>query len=183
MFVNLIELTEVRGYVKSLEIADNSGSINVTLWNENAKKEWNVGDAIKFQDPQISFRNDSLEINVSRSTSILEPDESEIDDLPTYDELKESIYVPKTIEALEDDDRNVRITGTLKEVFGNKILITKCPSCGNTVDQSSDDFVCSFCGEPIDEPRYLLRFRLDLKMTLVKFQSLSLIIWLKNFLT
>ena len=26
-----------KGYVKSLEIADNSGSINVTLWNENAK--------------------------------------------------------------------------------------------------------------------------------------------------
>ena len=25
-----------KGYVKSLEIADNSGSINVTLWNENA---------------------------------------------------------------------------------------------------------------------------------------------------
>lgn len=145
-----------KGYVKSLEIADNSGSINVTLWNENAKKEWNVGDAIKFQDPQISFRNDSLEINVSRSTSILEPDESEINDLPTYDELKESIYVPKTIEALEDDDRNVRITGTLKEVFGNKILITKCPNCGNTVDQSSDDFVCEFCGEAIDEPKYLL---------------------------
>lgn len=46
-----------KGYVKSLEIADNSGSINVTLWNENAKKEWNVGDAIKFQDPQISFPN------------------------------------------------------------------------------------------------------------------------------
>ena len=67
------------------------------------KKNGNVGDAIKFQDPQISFRNDSLEINVSRSTSILEPDESEIDDLPTYDELKESIYVPKTIEALEVD--------------------------------------------------------------------------------
>lgn len=145
-----------KGYVKSLEIADNSGSINVTLWNENAKKEWNVGDAIKFQDPQISFRNDSLEINVSRSTSILEPDESEIDDLPTYDELKESIYVPKTIEALEDDDRNVRITGTLKEVFGNKILITKCPSCGDTVVQSSDGFVCSFCEEVIDEPKYLL---------------------------
>ena len=145
-----------KGYVKSLEIADNSGSINVTLWNENAKKEWNVGDAIKFQDPQISFRNDSLEINVSRSTSILEPDESEIDDLPTYDELKESIYVPKTIKALEDDDRNVRITGTLKEVFGNKILIAKCPSCGDTVDQSSDGFFCSFCEEPIDEPRYLL---------------------------
>lgn len=145
-----------KGHVKSLEIADNSGSINVTLWNENAKKEWNVGDAIKFQDPQISFRNDSLEINVSRSTSILEPDESEIDDLPTYDELKESIYVPKTIGALEDDDRNVRITGTLKEVFGNKILIAKCPSCGYTVDQSSDGFVCSFCEEPIDEPRYLL---------------------------
>ena len=132
-----------KGYVKSLEIADNSGSINVTLWNENAKKEWNVGDAIKFQDPQISFRNDSLEINVSRSTSILEPDESEINDLPTYDELK-------------DDDRNVRITGTLKEVFGNKILITKCPNCGNTVNQSSEDFVCEFCGEAVDEPKYLL---------------------------
>lgn len=27
-----------KGHVKSLEIADNSGSINVTLWNENAKK-------------------------------------------------------------------------------------------------------------------------------------------------
>ena len=145
-----------KGFVKSLEIADNSGSITVTLWGDNAKKEWNSGDAIKFQDPQITFKNDSLQINVSRSTSILEPDESEINDLPTYDELKESIYVPKTIESLEDDDRNVRITGTLKEVFGNKVLLTKCPNCGNTVEQSADDFVCEFCGQPIDEPRYLL---------------------------
>ncbi|WP_299524585.1 replication factor A [uncultured Methanobrevibacter sp.] len=145
-----------KGFVKSLEIADNSGSINVTLWNENAKKEWNAGDAIKFQDPQITYRNDSLEINVSRSTSILEPNETELEELPTYDELKESIYVPKTIESLEDDDRNVRITGTLKEVFGNKVLITKCPSCGNTIDQSSEEFVCEFCGDTIDEPRYLL---------------------------
>lgn len=145
-----------KGFVKSLEIADNSGSITVTLWGDNAKKEWNSGDAIKFQDPQITFKNDSLQINVSRSTSILEPDESEINDLPTYDELKESIYVPKTIEALEDDDRNVRITGTLKEVFGNKVLLTKCPNCGNTVEQSEDDFVCEFCGQTIDEPRFLL---------------------------
>ena len=145
-----------KGFVKSLEIADNSGSITVTLWGDNAKKEWNSGDAIKFQDPQITFKNDSLQINVSRSTSILEPDESEINDLPTYDELKESIYVPKTIESLEDDDRNVRITGTLKEVFGNKVLLTKCPNCGNTVEQSEDDFVCEFCGQTIDEPRFLL---------------------------
>lgn len=144
------------GVVRSIEIADDTGSIRVSLWDENAKKEWKEGSYIKLQDPQINFRNDNLEINVSRNTSIVEPTPEEIETLPTFDELKESIFQTKNIEALEEMDTNIHIYGTLKEVSANKLLFTKCPSCGNTVEQTDDDFVCGFCGEPIDDPKYIL---------------------------
>ena len=151
------------GLVRTIEIADDTGSISVSLWDENAKKEWKEGSYIKLQDPVINFRNDQLQISVSRNTSIVEPTPEEIEILPTFDELKESIFQTKNIEALEEMDTNIHIYGTLKEVSANKLLFTKCPSCGNTVEQTDDDFVCGFCGEPIDDPKYILMVNANLE--------------------
>ena len=144
------------GVVKNIEIADDTGSIRVALWNEDAKREFELGQAIKLQNPRITYNEDHYELSVSGFTTILEPSENELSSIPTYDELKEIIYAPKTIESLTDDDVNVRITGTLKDLSTNRILITKCPDCGTTVEESEDKFYCDYCGDYLDEPRYLL---------------------------
>lgn len=141
--------------LRNIEIADNSQAIRVSLWGENAKREFDEGEAIKIQNPRVDLYNDQLTLNVSESTAIVKPSDEELMNLPSFEELKEAIYVPKEIEAIEDNDVNVRVTGTLQEVVSERLLIRKCPNCGNNVGDIEIDgeTTCDFCGESFDEPR------------------------------
>lgn len=139
--------------LRNIEIADNSQSIRVSLWGDEAKREFDVGEAIKIQNPRVSIYNDLLSLNISESTAIVKPSDEELMNLPSYDELKEAIYVPKQIEAIEDHDVNVRITGKLQDVVPDRLLLVKCPHCNNTLTTVAveDDSVCDYCGESLDE--------------------------------
>ena len=162
----VIELNEVRefdrdngdtGTVRNIEIADDTGSIRVVLWDKDAKRDLEIGTALKLQNPRLSLDMDNrIEATVSRSTTILEPSESELEKLPSYEELLEAIYVPKSIESLLEDDTNVCVTGTIKEVSDNKNILKKCPNCGANVENTLDENVCDNCGFSFDEPRYTL---------------------------
>lgn len=147
-----------RGVVRNIEIADATGSIRLALWDDNAEMPLEVDDPIKLENPRVLYNEDHLELGTTRNTSILDPSDEEIDSLPTPDELRETIYPQKEINALEDDDRNVRITGVFKDPSSN-ILRASCPSCGNRLEPNSendDGAVCGFCGNVIGEPNYLL---------------------------
>lgn len=141
--------------LRNIEIADNSQAIRVSLWGENAKREFDEGEAIKIQNPRVDLYNDQLTLNVSESTAIVKPSDEELMNLPSFEELKEAIYVPKEIEAIEDNDVNVRVTGTLQDVISERLLIRKCPNCGNNIGDIEIDgeTTCDFCGESFDEPR------------------------------
>ena len=162
----VIELNEVRefdrdngdtGTVRNIEIADDTSSIRVVLWDKDAKRDLEIGTALKLQNPRLSLDMDNrIEATVSRSTTILEPSESELEKLPSYEELLEAIYVPKSIESLLEDDTNVCVTGTIKEVSDNKNILKKCPNCGANVENTLDENVCDNCGFSFDEPRYTL---------------------------
>lgn len=162
----VIELNDVRnferdngdtGSVRNIEIADETGSIRVVLWNDDANREFEIGQPIKLQNPRFDLDRDArIEAIVSGATAILEPSESEIERLPTQEELMEAIYVPKPIEALTEDDVNVCVTGTIVDVDTDRIIRKKCPACGNNVETSEDEFICDNCGHVFDEPRYLL---------------------------
>lgn len=146
-----------RGVVRNIEIADATGSIRLALWDDNAEMPLEVDDPIKLENPRVLYNENHLELGTTRNTSILDPSDEEIDSLPTPDELRETIYPQKEINALEDDDRNVRITGVFKDP-SNNILLAKC-SCGNRLEpgfETDDGAICSFCGNVIDEPNYLL---------------------------
>ena len=145
------------GKVRNIEIADDTGSIKVVLWNEDADMELELGMPIKLQNPRISIdRDNRLEASVSRNTTILKPTETELEKLPTYEELKEAIYVPKTIEALLEDDTNVLVTGTIKDAVADRIILKKCPNCGSNVSETMDGYECEYCGEELDEPKITL---------------------------
>ena len=162
----IIEMYDVRefdrdmgdtGHVRNIEIADDTGTIRVALWDKDATKEREIGDAIKLQNPRLELNRDNrLEASVSRATTILEPSESELEKLPSIDELMEAIYVPKTIESLLEDDTNVCVTGTIKEVSTQRVILKKCPNCNFTVEETIDEYVCDNCGHTFDEPDYLL---------------------------
>ena len=145
------------GFVKNIEIADDTGSIKVVLWDDDAKKEFEMGQPIKLQNPRISLDIDNrTEATVSRGTTILEPSEAEIDNLPSQEELMEAIFVPKTIESILEDDTNVCITATIKEVNPDRALLKRCPVCNENIEETGDEFICDNCGHQFDEPKYIL---------------------------
>ena len=162
----IIELNDVHqfdrdtgetGFVRNIEMADDTGSIKVVLWGSDAKMDLEIGMPLKLQNPRISLDMDNrLEATVSRGTAILKPNESEIEKLPTYDELVEAIFVKKTIEALAEDDTNVCVTGSIKEVGTDKNILKRCPNCNGNVEQTIEENVCDFCGHNFDEPDYTL---------------------------
>ncbi|MDD2644139.1 MAG: OB-fold nucleic acid binding domain-containing protein [Methanobacteriaceae archaeon] len=146
------------GMVRSIDLADDTGSIKASLWDAKTNlQEFDVGSAVKIENPRVSFRDDRIILSIGNNTNLISPTEEELDNLPTFDELKDIIYQEKTIESLEDDDINVRINGTLKDPYGDKLVLLKCPSCNNTLEKNEDNgYICDYCGEEIEKPRYLL---------------------------
>ncbi|MBZ9570419.1 replication protein A [Methanobrevibacter sp. TMH8] len=144
------------GLLRNMEIGDDTGIIRTTLWNEQAEIQYEVGDALKIENPRVSFRNDQLELSISNSTKITKANEDDLKDLPSFEELEEILYVSKNIADLEDDDKNVKIQGNLGDTFGNNILSARCPNCNNRLEQLDDEYVCDYCGEDVEKPRYLL---------------------------
>ena len=145
-----------QGHVRNIEIADDTGSLKVVLWDKDAQREFEIGQAIKLQNPRFGLDMDNrIEATVTRSTAVLEPSESELEKLPSQEELMEMIFVSKPIEALAEDDTNVCVTGTIKEVGTERTILKKCPNCRANVEETIDEYVCDNCGHTFEEPNYL----------------------------
>ncbi|MBR4447704.1 MAG: replication protein A [Methanobrevibacter sp.] len=152
------ERDDGEGHVRNIEIADDTGSIIVVLWNDDVNKEFELGQAIKLQNPRFRYndRTNRVEANVSGATAILEPSETELEKLSSYEELLEAIFVPRSIEALSEYDTNVHITAQIDEVYTNRVLLKKCPVCNENVEHTEEEGVCDNCGHIFDEPKYTL---------------------------
>ncbi len=144
------------GMVRSMELADDTGAIRTSLWDEKAQVPLNIGDAIRLENPRVTFRNDHLELSVGRNTQLTNARDKDLETLPSFKELEEMIYQSRTIEDLDEEDRNVKVSGELTDAFGGRILSYRCPNCNNRLEAIDEEYVCDFCGEDTDEPRYLL---------------------------
>lgn len=144
------------GFVRNMEVADGTGIIRASLWDEKSNIPYKEGDGIKIENPRVTFRNEHLELSIGNNTNILKPKDDDLKELPSLEELEEIIYKSKNIDELEDDDTNIKISGVLADAFGNKILNPRCPTCNNRLEQTDDEYICDYCGENIDKPKYLL---------------------------
>ncbi|MGC9517722.1 MAG: OB-fold nucleic acid binding domain-containing protein [Methanomicrobiales archaeon] len=144
------------GMVRSAEIADESGIIRVSLWDEMANVSLNIGDAIKIENPRINFRNDKLELSIGRTSNLNRLKESETEDIPSFKELEEKIYKNKKIDEIEEEDRNVKIKGEISEVYSDRILYPMCSNCNKRLELVDEAYICDFCGEEIEDPNYLM---------------------------
>ncbi len=167
VIARIIEVNEPRefnkqdgtvGLIRRVEIADNTGAINLVLWNDDANNELEVGEAIKIDNPRITYNdNDNrLELQSGRSTSLLTPNDKDVKRLPSFEELKELIYQEKTIDTIEADDTNIRIKGIITNPSNNRVLLNKCPNCGASLPEFDEDDYCEECGQEYDEPNHVL---------------------------
>jgi replication factor A1 len=144
------------GSVRTVEIADGTGVIRASFWDDKADTPLNVGDAIKIENPRINSREDKIEISVGRNTNVTKAIAEDTKNLPSYDDIKEMIYKTKKIDDIKEEDRNIKVTGEIVEAYGNRILYEMCPNCNKRVSLVDDTYICDICGEEIEEPNYLM---------------------------
>jgi len=144
------------GLVRTIELGDDTGIIRTTLWNEEAEIPYELGNALKLENPRVIFRNDQVELSVSGGSKITKATDDDLKELPSFEELEDILYQSKNIDDLEDTDRNVKIEGVLEDAFGTNILSARCPNCNNRLEQEEDEYICDYCGEDVEKPKYLL---------------------------
>ncbi|KAF5086502.1 OB-fold nucleic acid binding domain-containing protein [Methanobacterium aggregans] len=145
-----------QGIVRTVEIADGTGTVRSSFWDEKANLPLNNGDTIKIENPRVNYRDGSIEISISRNTVVTKPKEDETEKLPSLDEIQDMIYKNRKIEDVEEEDKNIKVTGQIVEAYGNKILYEMCPNCNKRISFSDNAYICDICGEEIEEPNYLM---------------------------
>jgi replication factor A1 len=153
------------GKVSSVKIADETGPIRVSLWNENAPRvsEMKEGDVVKFTDVYSTLGLGGMpELQMSRrgKVEINPPGEK----MPFVDETKTAApSLPRSrIGEIEREGVRVKTRGTVVHVFHRKPLFTVCPSCGASLGGAEASLACPECGKTVaPEKRLIVSFLLD----------------------
>lgn len=144
------------GKVRSIHVADETGEIQVSLWDDATDIKFTEGAAIIIENPVIQLQETRLRLSISGGSTLRQarPEEAEL--MPTMHEIENQLFVEKMIEDIEDDDQHIRVKGSIQEINGEKILYAMCPSCNKRIVQSEEGYICDHCGEKIEEPDYLM---------------------------
>lgn len=145
-----------KGIVRTIEIADGTGIIRTSFWDEKAEIPLNIGNTIKIENPRVNLRDDKIELSIGRTTNVANASHEETEKLPSFEDIKEMIYKTKKIDDIGEEDRNIKVTGQIVEAYGNRILYEMCPNCNKRVSLVDNIYICDICGEEIEEPNYLM---------------------------
>ncbi len=155
--VNTFTRTDGRdGRVRAVYVADETGEIQVSLWDDDTDMKLSEGAAMIIENPSISLQQNTLRLSIANSSTFrtARPDEEE--SMLSRHELENVLYVEKYIEDIEEDDRHIRVQGVIEEINGEKILYAMCPNCNKRITQSEEGYICDICGEKIENPDYLM---------------------------
>lgn len=144
------------GQVRAINVADETGEIQVSLWDDDTDIKFKEGSAVIIENPSINSQNGFLRLSINNGSTLRQarPEEAEL--MPSLREIENALYVEKRIEDIEEDDRHIKVRGVIEEINGDKILYAMCPNCNKRIVQSEEGYVCDICGEKIENPNYLM---------------------------
>ncbi len=171
----IIESSEIREFTRddgsegraaSLTIGDDTGVIDVTLWDSKTEilEKIEEGDIIRLSDSYtVSGNYGEVEIHLS--------DRGEIEINPeTEKEIPEIENIPKQtttetkrlkIEEVKENAQT-KICGTVVRVFQRQPLFKVCPKCNQNIRSDDSEVLCEKCGEIIEpEPRAVMNMIVD----------------------
>lgn len=145
------------GKVRSVYIADKTGQLQASFWDEDTDIKFGEAAAIAIENPRVQKQDgQETRITIASDTNVRQATQDEAQLIPSIHELKNKIYPEKVIEDIDDTDRHIKVKASIEEIDGEDILIPMCPTCHKAVHQEEEGYVCDVCGEQIDEPEYLL---------------------------
>jgi replication factor A1 len=105
------------GVVRSAEVADDSGMIRVSLWDDKSESGLNIGDAVKIENARTRMGTYAVELSVGKTARLLKPCEEDMEAIPPLSEIEASLYKNKSISELQENDRNIRIIGRVVALY------------------------------------------------------------------
>ncbi|MDD5111908.1 MAG: OB-fold nucleic acid binding domain-containing protein [Candidatus Altiarchaeota archaeon] len=150
------------GKMSSLVLADKTGSMRVVLWNEKSAVagELKEGDAIKITNAYSKANlSNEPEIHVGKYGDVIVTPNLNV---PSMDELGKFAGTDKKIADLENNERNVRITGRIVDMNAERpVLYATCPSCSKKAQNLGGDFLCDSCGSIDPNYNMVLSFTIE----------------------
>ena len=104
------------GFVRSGDIADSTGKVRISFWDEKAEADYGIGKAYQVENARTRLGMYEVELNVGKTTRVIELTDAESSDLPSFEELEEQIYETKKIDDLDEDDMNVKVVARILEL-------------------------------------------------------------------
>lgn len=150
---------ERKGKVGSFLIADETGTMRVTCWNEQTKEMESIqeNDVLMIQDGTVRENRGALEIHLNERTKITRNPEGKT---ITAIKITEPTLIRKAIKELSATDINVEILGTIVQVFEPKFF-ERCPVCRKRIKQQEVGFQCPEHGLTKPDYGYVMNIYLD----------------------
>jgi len=127
------------GKVSSLVIGDETGSIRVVMWGEQAENVNKIkeGDVIKLVGGYVRDNQGRREVHLNdRSKLIINPEGEKIDNVKEFAPAER-----KQIKELTEESSNIELLGTIVQAFEPRFF-TVCPQCGKKATQEGEHFNC-----------------------------------------
>jgi replication factor A1 len=147
--------TESReGRVGNFILADDTGTIRVTLWNAIADNlnTIKVGDTIRIKSAYVRENQGRKEIHLG--------DKSALQINPPGVVIQDMKETRKKISELGDSDQRIELLGTIVQVF-NPTYFEVCPKCRKRVRSETGKFECAEHGKIDPENSYVINVLLD----------------------
>ncbi|MBD3230333.1 MAG: DUF2240 family protein [Candidatus Lokiarchaeota archaeon] len=145
-------------------VADETGCINLTAWNEDIEKI-EVGKVYELNNGYINEFRGSLSLNIGKYGDLKESDEK-IEDVNLENNISngmvQSSNIRKFIQNIEEN-QYTQIRGAIVKVYEKTPIYEACPECMKKVSENEEgSWQCPNCGK-IDkkEDRMIFSFVLD----------------------
>ena len=104
------------GFVRSGDIADSTGKVRISFWDEKAEGAYGIGKAYQIENARTRLGMYEVELNVGKTARVIELSDAESSDLPSFEELEEQIYQTKKIYDIDEDDLNIKVVARILEM-------------------------------------------------------------------
>jgi replication factor A1 len=150
------------GYVCSLMAADATGSVRITLWDQECRllEDVGEGDILRIMGGVVKTGRSGLEIHTARRARFaLNPNEAEDPRVAALDsvvEPPEPSVVRCKVSEIEDGAVNIEIRATIVKLY-RVWIYDACPRCGRKATEGR----CQLCGIVESVPRAILDAGVD----------------------
>ena len=151
------------GKVSSMYIGDETDSIRVTMWGDQAEniKKIKEGDIVKVVGGYVRENQGRKEVHLNdRSKLIINPEGETIGEVAMPQQQERPAATRKSIRDLTNTDDNAEILGTIVQAFTPNFFEV-CPDCGKRARPEGDQFICQVHNAVTPDYSYVMNLVLD----------------------